>query len=115
MDSNFDFDKIGKRMPYKTPDGFFDKLEEDIMAQALRGEDVAYAPKAQSRLSALRIAVGCTLALAASLALFLIINSRASNPVTSTMEDVDMAFCQPSLDDQEFLTSLYQDDAFMSE
>lgn len=31
MKDTFDFDKIGKRMPYRTPDGFFDKMEEDVM------------------------------------------------------------------------------------
>lgn len=31
MESNFDFNKIGKRMPYTTPDGFFDSLETDIL------------------------------------------------------------------------------------
>ena len=30
MNKDFDFDKVGKRMPYTTPDGFFDKLEDDI-------------------------------------------------------------------------------------
>ena len=31
MKDTFDFDKIGKRMPYRTPDRFFDKMEEDVM------------------------------------------------------------------------------------
>ena len=30
MEKEFDFDKIGKRMPYQTPDGFFDEMEENI-------------------------------------------------------------------------------------
>ena len=28
MDKKFDFNQIGKRMPYSTPDNFFDKLEK---------------------------------------------------------------------------------------
>lgn len=34
MESNFDFNKIGKRMPYTTPDGFFDSLETDILKRS---------------------------------------------------------------------------------
>lgn len=30
MEKEFDFDKIGKRMPYQTPDGFFDEMEANI-------------------------------------------------------------------------------------
>ena len=31
MKEKFDFDRIGKRMPYTTPDGFFDDMENSIM------------------------------------------------------------------------------------
>lgn len=27
MNKDFDFDKVGKRMPYQVPDCFFDQLE----------------------------------------------------------------------------------------
>ena len=30
MDKKFDFNQIGKRMPYSTPDNFFDKLEKEV-------------------------------------------------------------------------------------
>ena len=30
MDKKFDFNQIGKRMPYSTPDNFFDKLETEV-------------------------------------------------------------------------------------
>ena len=30
MEKGFDFNKIGKRMPYQVPDGFFDQLEENV-------------------------------------------------------------------------------------
>ena len=30
INKEFDFDKIGKRMPYTTPEGFFNNLEDDI-------------------------------------------------------------------------------------
>ena len=30
MEKEFDFNRIGKRMPYTTPEGFFNKMEADI-------------------------------------------------------------------------------------
>jgi hypothetical protein len=36
MEDNFDFDKVGKRMPYKVPEGFFDKITESTLAEAER-------------------------------------------------------------------------------
>ena len=32
MEKKFDFNKIGKRMPYSTPDNFFDNLEKEVKA-----------------------------------------------------------------------------------
>ena len=31
MEENYDFNRIGKQMPYTVPDGFFEKLEEDVV------------------------------------------------------------------------------------
>lgn len=31
MDKNFDFNQVGKRMPYSTPDDFFAKMQSDIL------------------------------------------------------------------------------------
>ena len=30
MEKNFDFKDIGKQMPYRTPDGFFEKMQEQV-------------------------------------------------------------------------------------
>jgi hypothetical protein len=36
MEDNFDFDKVEKRMPYKVPEDFFDKVTESTLAEAER-------------------------------------------------------------------------------
>ena len=34
MESNrFNFNQVGKQMPYNVPENFFDRLEENILAQ----------------------------------------------------------------------------------
>ena len=32
MKKDFDFDDIGKRTPYRTPDGFFEDVQRKVMA-----------------------------------------------------------------------------------
>ena len=31
MEKEFDFKNIGKRMPYRTPDGFFGKMQKQVL------------------------------------------------------------------------------------
>lgn len=31
MNTDFDFDNIGKRTPYRTPEGFFDEMQRNVM------------------------------------------------------------------------------------
>ena len=35
MEKEFDFKNIGKQMPYRTPDGFFDRMQEQVSALSL--------------------------------------------------------------------------------
>ena len=35
MEHQFDFDNIGKRMPYSVPEGFFDDMKRQILARNL--------------------------------------------------------------------------------
>ena len=124
--NNFDFNKIGKRMPYSTPEGFFDTMEDDIMkrihdlpsAEATaaipadtQGADAKVPPTpSKVRTIALRV-----MAAAAVIALAFIISLRINSKPTDTMDDVDKAFSQLSTDDQQFMLSVYQADIFMDE
>ena len=31
MDKDFDFDKIGKKTPFRTPEGFFERMQAETM------------------------------------------------------------------------------------
>ena len=39
MDSNFDIEKLDRQMPYKTPEGFFEKSYNDIMAATVNSSE----------------------------------------------------------------------------
>lgn len=132
MEKEFDFDKIGKRMPYQTPDGFFDGMEEniwnevkgellgksddaDLSGKAGKVEQTALKPK--RRISRLRILVGA-LSIAASIALVLILyprHSQVPQPQVDGLAQVEKAFSNLSPGDQAYMLQVYQEDVFINE
>lgn len=133
MNKEFDFDKIGKRMPYDTPDGFFDKLEDDIwnkvkddylekesneknsegkLSQSIASEGKVAKPHKPAKL---RFLIRSVIAVAAAVAIGFIINLSFFKPSPTTINDVDQAFSQLTVADQAYLMSVYQDDVFMNE
>jgi anti-sigma-K factor RskA len=123
MNKDFDFDNAGKRMPYTTPDGFFDKLEEDIWIEVKNDcrEKEADKPVVPAEKQAhrkpfkWRILMRSAVAVAASIALALIVNMHFSTTSHTTPSGVDQAFSQLSSDDQAYLLDIYQDDVFINE
>lgn len=109
----FDFEQVGKRMPYNVPDEFFDKFEENVM-EDVRGQkdDVR---EGVNRNKAMRIALRAAIAVAAALALFFIVRATLlqSEPVLASADDfesVELAFNNLSTEDQDFLIQVYEED-----
>ena len=38
MDKEFDFDDIGKKIPYRTPDNFFEDMQQKVMERTYGGQ-----------------------------------------------------------------------------
>ncbi len=38
MDKEFDFDEIGKKTPYRTPDNFFEEMQQKVMERTYGGQ-----------------------------------------------------------------------------
>ena len=108
MNKEFDFAKIGKQMPYTTPDGFFDQLEEDIWKEVKNDCQ-------KEKPAKMRILMRSMIAVAASIALLLVVNMNLSQPASASINDVDQAFSQLTTDDQAYLLSIYQEDVFINE
>ena len=110
MEQTFDFEKIGKQMPYTVPDGFFDTLEENVMK---RREASVSKGKART----VRLAIRTALAVAACLALFFIVRSTLQHDgdaAADDFENVELAFSNLSTEDQDYLLENFQDDLFMN-
>lgn len=110
MEKKFDFNQIVKRMPYSTPDNFFDKLEKEVKASL---------PSERKNKHA-RIITMSVLSIAASLLLLFgistTINKRNDDAKNEkyNMAAVEKAFNNLNDADQNALINIYQDDVFTS-
>ncbi|MFI3266513.1 MAG: hypothetical protein R3Y15_05105 [Rikenellaceae bacterium] len=82
MENNFDFDKVGTRMPYKVPDGFFDSLTEKTM------QNISEHNKRKAKILRLRRYVVSSISVAAifTMALFLFFESGSQSKAVISSE-----------------------------
>ena len=109
MEQNYDLSKIGKQMPYTVPDGFFDKLEENVMNEVK-------AQPAKKKATVIRMAFRAAIAVAACLALFLVVKKVLPQDQDTNIDDfenVELAFNNLSTDDQDYLLEVYQEELFL--
>ena len=105
MERNFNFENVGKQMPYTVPDGFFDQLEENVMGKLAQQREAKAHP--------LRKHWGkLLLAPAAAVALFIVIqkNLPKNSAETDDFTSVELAFYELDTEDQNYLLEIYQDD-----
>ena len=122
MENGFDFNQVGKRMPYTVPDGFLDQLEADVMAEVKRKE-MASEGQRQTLATpgtpgkALRIVLRTVFATAAAVALFLVVTKsqpKGATDANDSFTHVELAYNNLSADDQDFLAEIYEDDLFIN-
>ena len=140
MKQTFDFKQIGKQMPYRVPNGFFQEMERNVL-DAVAEKATERKPAMTERKSAMterkpamterksamaerkplqakrfvftRLAKYAA-AVAASVVVLLAVNVKFFYVAAPTdMQDVEAAFDQLSLSDQECLVELYQEDVFL--
>ena len=117
MDKNFDFNQVGKRMPYSTPDDFFAKMQSNIL------DAVQDMPQKNTEIKTNRRTVRkwlwpVSLSAAAAVVAMFVINIHFLAPNTPTassdIQDVEQAFAQLSECDQAYIVDVYQDDVFIN-
>lgn len=112
MEKEFDINNIGKRMPYSTPDGFFDNFEDRLMERV--GNPSA---KGEGKRKGIIIALRVLVAAAACLALFFVVQTKfvkSSHTATDDFASVQLAFNNLSTEDQDFLIEVYEEDDFLT-
>ena len=104
----FNFEDIGRRMPYKVPEGFFDHLEESIKVET------GLKPRHHH---GIWLAIPTVVA-AAAVALFLILTRDVpdSNSVTASyIHNIEIAYNELSTEDQIYLEEVCDDDIFLND
>lgn len=117
----FDFDQVGKRMPYSTPEGFFKEMEANILEQVKDDKQVPVRRQPKKR-PLMKVIWTAAMAVAASVAVLLVLNidfmaphSSLPSQADNEMQAVDQAFAQLSFADQAYLLNVYQEDVFLDE
>jgi hypothetical protein len=110
MKEEFDFNRIGKRMPYTTPEGFLDDIEKNVW-ETIKDEKIPSKPKRNYRLW-YSVSGGLV---AASIALLFVFNILPDHQKTDDFETFEQAFSNLSSADQDYLLTVYQDDLFINE
>ena len=116
MDKQFNFEQVGKRMPYNVPDRFFDQLEQNVMAEVMADNTAKDKPRQKAR--TLKIAIRTILAAAAAVTLFFVVTKNLPSDTTTTEDgfaNVELAYNNLSTEDQEYLMEVYEEDVFMIE
>ena len=111
MAEKFDFERVGKRMPYTVPDGAFDELERNVWRK-VAGNGAAVRCHRSNRL---RIALRSAVAAAAVVAPFLAVNLHSDDKKAYDMNDVEQAFGNLSSEDKAYILQVYEEDLFINE
>ena len=114
MKKDLDFDDIGKRTPYRTPDGFFEDVQRKVMERA---------GVKQQRKSHMKLIISTVITMAAVLIGFLFVPSlrqadevktSSSKVLANGTESVDKWIKELSDEELEELVSFSENDIFLN-
>lgn len=115
MKETFDFEKIGKKMPYRVPENFLDTIEKNVLSSVAKTNIVQLSTnKRNKRRMWFYLTTG---AAAAIVLLLLTVHIFVSKEAIQdySLEQVEMAFNQLTPEDQDFLMEVYDEDVFLEE
>ena len=112
MKEGFDFERVGKRLPYAVPDGFLAEMEDNVMS---RLEGRQRKGNGMFRLTWRHVAGVLTTVAAVMTLMFVVVLGGNDDSRHTDFADVEQAFCNLSVEDQSYLLSVYQDDVFINE
>ena len=109
MEERFDFNRMGKRMPYTAPEGFLTEIEKNVW-EIVKSEVM---PKSKHNYRLLYTVLGGVIA--ASLAILIVFSLISDSPDTSDFAKIEQAFSDLSSMDQAYLLTVFQNDLFINE
>lgn len=124
MEKEYDFEGVGKKMPYTVPDDFFAKMQAHVLAEVEKEEKAKQ--RHQSKLVRMYVSVASIAAcvcLGCFIGYSLMSNSVAGSSMTqdgmrkeaiSSVASVDKAYDKLSSDEQQELSATYANDVYLS-
>jgi len=108
MEKDFDFANVGRKMPYRVPEGFFGQMEATLMDE-VKGN--------RKKAGVMKYVLTSLVAFAAAIALFVVIqkNILGDRENMGSFESVEIAYGNLTNEDQEYLMQVYEDDLFLND
>ncbi len=114
-DNGYNLSQIGKRMPYRTPEGFFGNLEEKVWEKVRADAAVEEANSGNiRRRHPFKLPLVISSAAAAAIAIFLAFSLWLNNTHPVEMSDIESAFNNLSEEDRTYMLEIYSSDIFMN-
>lgn len=114
-DNGYNLIQIGKRMPYRTPEGFFGNLEEKVWEKVRADAAVEEANSGNiRRRHPFKLPLVISSAAAAAIAIFLAFSLWLDNTQPVEMSDIESAFNNLSEEDRTYMLEIYSSDIFMN-
>lgn len=111
MAERFDFDRIGRRMPYTVPAGAMDELERNVWRE-VANERAREDRRGRVRL---RVALRAAVAAVATVALFIAVDWYSGRRQVYDIAAVERAFNNLDDADRAYILQVYEDDLFINE
>lgn len=111
MEKDFNFNSIGKKMPYRIPENFLQELESSVMRE-IQSDDGKAEKETRHTFPHVHSLFRHLVAAAAVAALFTVCYNTMLQRHQNSYADVDRAFDNLSYDDQNFMIDTYSNDAF---
>lgn len=110
---DYNLGRVGKKMPYAMPEGFFDKMQAHVLAEVAKEEQMKHRRKAKL----LRIYVAAA-SIAACVCVALVMAYTMADgggqQHVASMASVDKAYDNLSQDEQQELNATYANDVYLS-
>jgi hypothetical protein len=110
MEQKFDLNQVEKRIPYTTPEDFFDEMEKNII------ERITTQPKEKKQATTLFIRRAILTAAAVACMLFVVTKFMPANFSTEeALAQETSAFELLSAEDQNYFLEVYDEDVFLND
>lgn len=113
MNQDYNFDKIGKKMPFTMPDGFFEQMQANVLAEVAKEEQAKQHGKAMIKRIYMAVA-----SMAACVCLVFLVggvlkNTGSGQHSPASVASVDKAYDNLSNEEQQELNATYANDVYL--